>query len=126
MVSMKYREARREREAQALESGTRFQPKGNDVLVIAEFTRRGIPLSEIETFGPRQNVRTYNAWRALGRQVRKGERGVAVTVFGQAEDSPTDDSPGGSVSKRKPRRFAVRAYVFHVSQTDPASEAARC
>jgi hypothetical protein len=34
------------------------------------FMEKGIPESEIL---PRENVFTYHAWRALGRQVRRGQ-----------------------------------------------------
>ena len=42
------------------------------------FIQKGIPESEIK---PRENVFTYSAWRALGRQVRRGEHGVRVLTF---------------------------------------------
>jgi len=52
---------------------------GNSMLnyqaILAGFSARGIPSSEII---PRENVLTYNAWQAIGRQVKKGEKGVKV------------------------------------------------
>lgn len=37
---------------------------------------------------PRVNILTYKAWRAVGRQVRKGEKGVKVPVVtGRDEDT---------------------------------------
>jgi hypothetical protein len=45
---------------------------GNSMLnyqaILAGFSARGIPSSEII---PRENVLTYNAWQAIGRQVKK-------------------------------------------------------
>ena len=41
----------------------------NYATIIREFGARGIPESEII---PRENVLTYAAWQALGRQVCKG------------------------------------------------------
>ena len=38
--------------------------------IYSEFMARGIPESEIR---PRENVFTFQAWRALGRHVRRGE-----------------------------------------------------
>lgn len=103
----------------AMERGSRFLPNGNDGPCVMEFAGRGIPLDQIDTFGPSQNVRTYRAWRALGRQVRKGEKSVKLTVW-----RPHDDSPGLHVETDddgKPVRVKCRpvtACVFHVSQTD--------
>src|SRR6266568_1314871 len=54
------------------------------------FMEKGIPESDIL---PRENVFTYHAWRALGRQVRRGEHGVKVTTWiptaGKEETDPT-------------------------------------
>ena len=46
--------------------------------IFAGFMARGIPSSEII---PRENVLTYKAWQAIGRQVKKGEKGVRVTTW---------------------------------------------
>ena len=59
-------------------------------VIIAGFVAKGIPEHEIR---PRENVFTYHAWRALGRQVRRGEHGVKVTTWipaaGKEETDPT-------------------------------------
>ncbi len=65
-------------------------------------------------------VAGYNAWRKLGRQVRKGERGIRILapVVYRGEDE----------TSRAERVVAFRtAYVFDVSQTDgpPLPEFAR-
>lgn len=116
---------RAEMDYEALLRGTRFEPRGNDVAVMAEFSRRGIALDDIQTFGPAQNVRTYRAWRALGRQVQRGERGVRITVYGQAEPGPEVriDATGAVCEPAAPRRFACSAHVFHITQTAPIGEA---
>lgn len=77
----------------------------NYASIIEGFTRKGIPAAEIL---PRENVFTYNAWKALGRQVRKGEKGVRCLTFIDAKDKTTGQS------KRRP----WHTTVFHVSQTD--------
>jgi hypothetical protein len=81
--------------------------------IYREFAERGIPPDEIV---PRLTVLTYQAWRALGRHVRKGEHGVSVLTFVpmQKEDKEKD----GTVkmhSFTRPRSTSV----FHISQTDP-------
>lgn len=103
----------------AMERGSRCLPNGNDGPCVMEFAGRGVPLDQIDTFGPNQNVRTYRAWRAKGRQVRKGEKSVRLTVW-----RPHDDNPGLYVepgADGKPVRVKCRpvtACVFHISQTD--------
>ena len=65
---------------------------------------------------PRENVFTYHAWRALGRQVRRGEHGVRVCTWipmtrkdpATGESTPIGARPKGST-------------VFHVTQTDPVT-----
>lgn len=93
--------------------GSRVQPNSNDQPVIAALMACGIPLDDIITFGPGQNVRTYRAWRAIHRQVRKGEKSVRCTVWLSTE-KPSKTDP----TKTKLVSFPKTACVFHVSQTD--------
>jgi hypothetical protein len=109
---------KRERWQEALESGSRYKPNSNDMPCILEFEARGIPASEIETFGPDQNVRTFNAWKALGRYVRKGEKSVHLCVWRTVEKDEIDPVTG----TRRFARFCATACVFHVSQTEPMVE----
>jgi hypothetical protein len=76
------------------------------------FMACGIPEADIR---PRENVFTYHAWRALGRQVRKGEHGVKVHTWIDATKETTADG----VTKEQAYRFCRTVTVFHVSQTDP-------
>lgn len=71
---------------------------------------RGIPESQIK---PRESVFTYDAWRELGRQVRKGEHGVKVLTF--IETSKENKETGEVEVSRRP----WTSTVFHTSQTDP-------
>lgn len=82
--------------------------------IFAGFMAKGIPESEIK---PRENVFTYNAWRALGRQVRRGEHGVKVVTFIDCQSKETDADTG----ERKTIRRPWTTTVFHVSQTDAIS-----
>lgn len=100
----------RNREALArVEQGESF---ANFPTIYAAFEARGIPTAEIL---PRVNVLTFNAWKAKGRHVRKGERGVRVVTVVITEDKTTGET------KSRPSA----AYVFHVSQTDETTEGAR-
>jgi antirestriction protein ArdC len=71
--------------------------------VIAAFAERGI-LDVI----PRKDVFTFNAWKDLGRSVKKGEHGVKIPVW--IERKKSDDS-------EESVRFCKMTTVFHVSQT---------
>jgi len=55
------------------------------------------------------NVFTYNAWKALGRQVNKGEHGVKVVTWIDATDKITG----------LPTKLCRASTVFHISQTSP-------
>lgn len=81
--------------------------------IFREFIARGVPAGDIL---PRENVFTFNAWKALGRFVRKGEKGVAVVSWIPTKRKERDPSTGevAEVEATRP----VTAYVFHVSQTE--------
>ncbi|MCC7376983.1 MAG: hypothetical protein IT581_20150 [Verrucomicrobiales bacterium] len=105
-----------ERARQRAQTG---QSMANFGAIIEAFTARGIPAEEIR---PRENVFTYQVWRQMGRQVRKGEKGVRITTF-----IPTVriDHVGGESREVVTGRRPWFATVFHESQTDPIqSEAA--
>ena len=87
------------------------QSCANYPAIFAGFMARGIPEGEIK---PRVNVFTFNAWKAKGPQVRRGEKSVSVTTW--ISMRPKAGDPDG-----KPGRRPKTAYVFHVSQTDPTS-----
>ena len=78
------------------------------------FIDKGIAEDEIK---PRINIFTYEAWRALGRQVRKGEHGVKILTYIESvkKDRDSDTGEEKQVSYRRP----WHTTVFHVSQTDP-------
>jgi len=87
--------------------------------IFAGFTAKGISESEIK---PRENVFTYHAWRALGRQVRRGEHGVKVTTFVPMTKKTGDLDPATGDEKVSIGKRAWTATVFHVSQTDPVAK----
>jgi hypothetical protein len=75
------------------------------------FAAKGIPESEIK---PRENVFTFDAWKALGRVVRRGEHGVKVVTFIDCRSKEIDADTG----ERKTIRRPWTTTVFHVSQTE--------
>lgn len=106
---------RQERQQESLNRAQQGIALSNYPAIFAGFEAKGIPADEIR---PRENVFTFNAWKALGRYVRKGEHGVAVVTWIHAEGKR--DGTTGEVTEPG-HSFARRVYVFHVSQTEPAA-----
>ena len=100
---------------EALSRASNGQSLSNWPAIIRGFMEKGIPEHDIK---PRENVFTYNAWRALGRQVRRGEHGVKVCTF-VACKGKGDDGDAEKRVKQTGYRRPWTATVFHVSQTDP-------
>lgn len=94
------------------------QSWSNYAAIIEGFKARGIAESNIL---PRENVFTFNAWKALGRFVRKGEKGVAVVSWVPTTRKERDASTGEEKTSEGKR--PVTAYVFHVSQTSAVVDA---
>lgn len=94
---------------ESLERARFGQSVSNYPAIYRGFAEKGIPESEIN---PRENIFTYAAWKALGRQVRRGEHGVKVMTVrtGTKRDTRTGEESRYS--------FPTRSTVFHVSQTE--------
>jgi antirestriction protein ArdC len=78
------------------------------------FMAKGIALEDIK---PRENVFTFNAWKALGRSVRKGEHGVKAVTF-----VPASGKPEPETGERKAFKMPRTVTVFHISQTDEVAK----
>ena len=102
---------KQEQNAQALSNAVSNHSIMNYVPIFQGFAARGIPESEIK---PRENVFTYKAWLALGRQVRKGEHGVKVVTFVPMSKTDKKTSERKLIGRRP-----WTTTVFHVSQTEP-------
>ncbi len=96
-----------------LEKAVTGQSLVNYPRIIEGFMEMGVPSEQIL---PRENVFTYNAWKALGRQVRHGEHGVKI--FTMREQSKTNTETGEIEKRKKP----AGSTVFHISQTDPIAK----
>ena len=101
------------KQTEALTRAVTGQSLSNYPQIFRGFMAKGIAESDIL---PRENVFTYHAWRALGRQVRKGEKGVRVVTFIQRERKTKDADTG----ETKVQTYSVprTVSVFHISQTD--------
>ena len=87
--------------------------------IISGFTAKGIPEADIL---PRRNVFTYEAWRALGRQVRRGEHGVRVITYVPTTTKTGEIDPETGEEKTIGGKRPWTATVFHISQTDPKAD----
>ncbi len=110
MATQSIRATESRNNSEALARATTGLSMSNYPTIYGGFIAKGIPESEIK---PRENVFTYNAWRALGRQVRRGEHGVKVLTF---VDCQKRDHETGELKERFRRPFSTT--VFHISQTD--------
>ena len=66
----------------ALDRAKTDQSLSNYPAIYEGFMAKGIPEAEIK---PRENVFTFQAWKALGRSVKRGEHGVKVVTFVETE-----------------------------------------
>ncbi|MRK19123.1 DUF1738 domain-containing protein [Pseudomonas sp. JG-B] len=110
---------REEIQQDALKNAIGQNSVANYQAIFEGFEAKGIPAEDIL---PRENIFTYNAWLALGRQVKKGERGVQIVtmVTGRGKRKEGED---GQEGEGAPYKFARTVTVFHISQTVAADEA---
>ena len=99
--------------AVALQNATTSASVTNFPAIFAGFAAKGYATEDVK---PRENIFTYNAWLALGRQVRRGEHGVRIITWVPMSKRDPDT---GETSKgfRRPRN----STVFHITQTDPVA-----
>ena len=100
---------RKAQQAEALDRATANNSFANYPAIFEGFLARGYAESDIQ---PRVNIFTYAAWRELGRQVRKGEKGVKVVTWIPTEKK---DEKTGEIKRGK---FCRSVTVFHENQTD--------
>jgi hypothetical protein len=105
------------RAQEALDRAVTGHSAMNYASIFEGFTAMGIPMEEIK---PRENVFTFNAWKALGRSVKKGEHGVRVVSFAPVTKEATDPETGEVRTESKRRAWG--SVVFHISQTEEAGK----
>lgn len=99
-------------QAEALNKALTSQALTNYPAIFEGFLAKGILEADIQ---PRVNVFTFNAWKALGRRVKKGEHGVKVCTYRHAEKRERDPATGAETVR--PYSIPWTTTVFHVSQT---------
>lgn len=90
---------------------------GNQILAIDQMIERGIPISPIASF---------NAWKRMGRKVKKGEKAIALwmPIIARKKEEPSDEAveEEGEEQEAKETRtvfFVMRNNWFALSQTEP-------
>lgn len=99
---------------EALDRAKNGSAMSNYPAIYSGFAAKGIPESEIK---PRENVFTFNAWKALGRSVKKGEHGVKICTFVNVDGKEADDG-----AETEGYRIPKTVTVFHISQTAETTE----
>jgi antirestriction factor ArdC-like protein len=112
-----------EMQAEALDRARNGQTWTNYPAIFSGFIEKGIPETDIR---PRENVFTFNSWKALGRSVKKGEHGVKVvtfiTVAGKVDVDQETGHVAGEFKTSNTYRRPHTTTVFHISQTEPTAE----
>jgi hypothetical protein len=90
----------------------------NDLVVVEAFAAAGVDPADI---APRENVLTFNAWKATDRRVAKGAKSLRVTVYvpkrGGSADDADDNGTDENGKKKRGGMIPKTARLFHVSQT---------
>src|SRR5260370_41657712 len=117
------RASREQMQQEALTRAASGQSFANWPAIIAGFMAKGIAESDIR---PRENVFTYQAWRAPHLPAQRGEHGVKVVTFvstDRGDAAPADGESKEADATPSKRKLTGRrpwtATVFHISQTDP-------
>jgi hypothetical protein len=104
--------------AEALERARTGSSESQYADIFDGFMEKGIALDAIL---PRENVLTFNAWRALGRHVKRGEHGVRILTWIPCKEKAEEgaDVREGDAARAGKRLRPKGAVLFHVSQTEP-------
>lgn len=99
-----------DRRQEALANARNGQSFANYPAIFDGFIAKGIREADIH---PHENLFTFNAWRALGRTVKRGEHGVRVQTWVPIPEKRDDDNAVIRPAGKRPKVTTV----FHVSQT---------
>ena len=103
------KESRKEMQQEALGRAKTGESLANYPAIFEGFAAKGIPIDDIR---PRENVFSFNAWKAAGRNVRRGEHGVKILTFIETEKK----NAAGEIERSARRPWSTT--VFHISQTE--------
>lgn len=70
--------------------------------------------------GEEEDIHTYQMWKSLGYQVKKGEHAVTkFPVWKPSKGKVAKDEDGENVMVKKPYMFMKTAAFFSTSQVEP-------
>ncbi|WP_258086583.1 DUF3560 domain-containing protein [Xenorhabdus bovienii] len=98
---------------EALNRAESNHSEANYDAIFAGFMEMEISEEDIE---PRVNVFTFRAWKAKGRVVKKGEKGVKVITYILVDKKEENSEETKKVKVKR------QTTVFHISQTKPLDE----
>ena len=101
-----------EMQTEALTRARSSQSLANYPAVFQGFIDKGIAFEDIK---PRENVLTFNAWKALGQSVKKGEHGVKIVTFIKVDGEEVEGEDLNGY------RMPKTTTVFHITQTEPTA-----
>ena len=101
----------KQKQQEALARATQGMTLSNYPIIYQGFIAKGISEHDIR---PRENIFTFNAWKALGKHVKKGEHGVRVMTVISTTTEKEDPETGEIVTVTKSRPWSTT--VFHESQ----------
>lgn len=94
---------------EALTRAVTGQSFSNFPAIIEGFLSKGIPEDQIK---PRENVFSFQAWRALGRHVKRGEHGVKVATVRDFRKTVIDKETGNGKTKPIAYRGRQPSFIF--------------
>lgn len=69
-----------------------------------------------------EEIHTYNGWKAIGRQVRRGQKSVAsFPIWRMCKGKKQETEEAGENEQDHSRMRMVKAFWFTADQTDPVS-----
>lgn len=85
---------------------------GNQALAIDQMIERGIPIGPIASF---------NAWKRMGRKVKKGEKAIALwmPIVAKKKEEPREEEGEEEAKETHTVFFVMRNNWFALSQTEP-------
>lgn len=120
-----------ELQQKALENAVSGESLANYQAIFDGFAAMGIDMADVE---PRVNVFTFNAWKALGRVVKKGQHGVKIVTVvpctkkdreptdeKASADTVTDEAAAAPEAAPQAIEQAAAQAVAVIEQAEPAA-----
>ncbi len=77
-----------------------------------------LPDGETKTFPEPEEIHTYQHWKTLGYQVRKGEKAIAELMIWKYSQRKTSTEETEETSGKSGKCFMKRSFFFSAGQVD--------